>query len=221
MSDNGVIFDLDGVLIDSGQFHLLAWYDLAKLHGYEMNDDFFTRTFGMQNYQIIPLLANRKLEPTVITEQSEWKEQRFRELAAGKLKILDGAEKLVRQLDDSNFKLAIGSSTTRSNIEFFLDNMPFAGCFDAYVVGDEVQKGKPAPDTFLKAVEKLSLDPANCVVIEDATAGVQSGKAAGMKVVAITTTRKRQELAEADMIVDSLMEISAEDITKLLTEKGF
>ena len=216
MSDNGVIFDLDGVLIDSGQFHLLAWYDLAELHGYEMNDDMFTQTFGMRNCQIIPLLAGEKLEPEVIAELSEWKEQRFRELAMGKLKILDGVEKLINQLDENNFMLAIGSSTTRSNIEFFLDNMPFAECFDDYVIGDDVQNGKPAPDTFLKAAEKLNLAPADCVVIEDAIAGIQAAKTAGMKVIAVTNTRPRQELTEADMIVDSLMEISAEDITKLL-----
>ena len=112
--------------------------------------------------------------------------------------------------------LAIGSSTTRSNIEFFLDNMPFAECFDDYVIGDDVQNGKPAPDTFLKAAEKLNLAPADCVVIEDAIAGIQAAKTAGMKVIAVTNTRPRQELTEADMIVDSLMEISAEDITKLL-----
>ena len=216
MSDNGVIFDLDGVLVDSGQFHLLAWRGLAEMHGYEINDDIFSRTFGMQNRQIIPILAGRKLEPAVIAEQSEWKEQRFREVAVGKIKIFDGVERLVNQLNDDNFMLAIGSSTTRSNIEFFLDNMPFAECFDDYVVGDEVQNGKPAPDTFLKAAEKLNLAPADCVVIEDAKAGVQSGKTAGMKVVAVTNTLKRQELTEADIIVDSLTEISAEDITKLL-----
>ncbi len=217
MSDTGVIFDLDGVLIDSGRFHLLAWYDLAEKCGYEMTEEFFTRTFGMQNYQVLPVLAGRELEASVLTEQSEWKEERFRELAAGKLEILEGAERLVRDLDDNDFKLAIGSSTARSNIEFILDNMPFAGCFDSYVVGEDVENGKPAPDTFLKAAEKLGLAAGNCVVIEDAVAGVESGKAAGMKVVAVTTTRKREDLNQADVVVDSLAEISVEDIAKLLS----
>ncbi|MCK4958556.1 MAG: HAD family phosphatase [Planctomycetes bacterium] len=217
MSDNGVIFDLDGVLIDSGEMHLLAWRDLADLHGYEMSDDVFIRTFGMQNYQIIPFLAGCEMEAAAITEQSEWKEGRFRELAAGKLEILDGVEKLVRDLSDNGFKLAIGSSTTRSNIAFFLDEMPFAGCFDSYVVGDDVANGKPAPDTFLKAAEKLGLAAGDCVVVEDAVAGVESGKAAGMKVVAVTTTRKREDLHQADVVVDSLAEISAADIAKLLS----
>ena len=163
MNDKAVIFDLDGVLVDTGEFHRLSWYDLADKHGIEMTDEFFVSTFGMQNYQIIPILFDRELSEKEIAEMSEWKEQRFRKLADGKISVLDGVEQLVADLKRNNFKLAIGSSTTRSNISFMLSNMSVSDYIDDYVVGDDIENGKPAPDTFLKAAEKLGAAADKCV----------------------------------------------------------
>ena len=101
-------------------------------------------------------------------------------------------------------------------MDLILDSLDIRDYFDACVTGEDVSKSKPAPDTFLKAAERLNLSPDRCVVIEDAIHGVQAGKAAGMVVVALTTTRKRHELTEADLIVDSLNEHEADTFVKLL-----
>jgi beta-phosphoglucomutase len=90
-------------------------------------------------------------------------------------------------------------------------------CFDACVSGEQVTHSKPAPDTFLKAAEELALPPGRCAVVEDAVQGVEAGKAAGMPVAAVTTTRKRSDLTIADIVVDSLAELTADDFVKLLT----
>ena len=215
-NNKGVIFDLDGVLVDTGRFHKRAWYDFAEKEGFDFSDELFRKTFGMQNYQIIPMLTEESLSAGEVDSMSQWKEQRYRELIAGRLELLPGVERLVRDLKGAGFRLAVGTSTPRVNLTFMLDNLPLDGCFDALVTSEDVDNGKPAPDTFLKAAEKLSHTPDCCVVIEDAVPGIQAAKAANMRVVAVTTTRPGAELQQADRIVDSLEELTAADLTALL-----
>ena len=212
----GVIFDLDGVLIDTGQFHRQSWYDLAGEEDFQMSDELFYSTFGMQNYQIIPLLVRRDLTVEDIERMSEWKERRYRELISGKLTLQEGARGLIDELKSNGFLLAIGTSAPQANLVFMLEHTGVDDCFDAYVTGEEVSNSKPAPDTFLKAAEKLLLAPGRCLVVEDAVQGVQAAKKAGMKVVAVCTTRGREDLEEADLIVESLGELKADDFLKLL-----
>lgn len=212
--NRGVIFDLDGVIIDTGLFHKQSWYDLAEKEGFVMSDELFYTTFGMQNYQIIPKLAGKQISRNEINRMSDWKEQRYRELIAGKLQLLDGVKTLLEDLKSHGFALAIGTSAPQANLNFMLEHIPLADFFDAYVTGEEIEHGKPAPDTFLRAAEKLSIPAGKCVVVEDAVAGVRAGKAAGMTVVAVTNTTDRARLAEADLVVDSLTELSADDFVK-------
>jgi len=216
----GVIFDLDGVLVDTGWAPRQSWYDLAEKEGFCMSDEFFYRTFGMRNYQIIPMLLEREVPPQEIERLSEWKEQRYRELIADKLALPEGVKTLLDELKSKGFLLAVGSSAPRANLGLILERLHLHDYFDAYITGEDVSKGKPAPETFLKAAEKLSLPPSHCVVVEDAVQGVEAGKAAGMPVVAVTTTRNRPDLVEADIIVDSLVELQAEDFIKLLTNRS-
>jgi len=220
----GVIFDLDGVLIDTGQFHKQSWYDLAEKEGFNMSDELFYSTFGMQNYKIIPMLAGRELSAEHIHRLSEWKEQRYRNIISDNLVLSEGAKPLIEDLKSkvagmagASFLLAIGSSAPRANLDFVLGHLDIHDYFDAYVTGEDVSSSKPAPDTFLKAAEKLSLPTGLCVVVEDSVQGIQAGKAAGMAVVAITTTRKREDLKRADIIIDSLAELKAEDFMRIIT----
>lgn len=215
----GVIFDLDGVLVDTGWAHKQSWYDLAEKEGFLMSDEFFYRTFGMHNYQIIPLLVGAELPDEEINRLSDWKEQRYRELIADKLAPAEGVNTLIEELKKQGFRLAIGSSAPRANLDLLLGRLHLRAYFDACVTKEEVTHGKPSPETFLKAASKLGLPPSHCVVVEDAVQGVQAGKAAGMAVVAVTTTRNRPDLAQADMIVDSLAQLSAEDFAKLLRDR--
>jgi beta-phosphoglucomutase len=215
----GVIFDLDGVLVDSGWAHKQSWYDLAEQEGLSMTDEFFFNTFGMQNYQIIPMLIKRDSSPEEIDRLSDWKEQRYREIIAKELVPAEGAKELLDNLKSECFLLAVGSSAPWANLELVLDCTDLRDYFDTYVTSQDVTRGKPAPDTFLKAAEKLSLDSGSCIVVEDAVQGVEAGKAAGMPVVAVTTTRNRVDLAGADIIVDSLAQIQARQFIELLKNR--
>ena len=158
----GVLFDLDGVLVDTGEFHRQSWYDLSVEEGFELTDEFFYRTFGMQNYQIIPQLV-----PNITSDELErmsvWKEDRFRELIHDKLHLLDGAKSLIEGLKEDGFLLAVGSSAPKVNLDFMLRQAGVYDYFNALVCGQDVERGKPAPDTFLIAAEKLGVSASRCI----------------------------------------------------------
>ncbi|MHC4863943.1 MAG: HAD family hydrolase [Planctomycetota bacterium] len=212
----GVIFDLDGVLVDTSEFHKQAWYDLAEKEGFEMSDEFFGKTFGMQNSRIIPQLTAIDLAAEQIERLGRWKEERYRELAEGNLAATHGAERLLGDLKNAGFVLAIGTSTPQVNLELILEQTGLGRYFEAYVTGDDIRAGKPAPDTFLKAAEKLNVPATQCAVIEDAVAGVEAAKAAGMAAVALTTTRSRGDLQQADLILEALGELTVQDLVSLI-----
>jgi len=150
---------------------------------------------------------------------SDRKEQRYRELVHSRPKAADGVLALLSDLKADGFRLAIGSSAPRANLDVFWGPLGLADYFQATVTKEQVVEGKPSPETFLKAAGMLSLAPQRCVVVEDALHGVQAARAAGMPVVAVTTTRSRAELACADRVVDSLAELSAEDFVRLLNRE--
>lgn len=215
----GVIFDMDGVLVDSGWAHRQAWFDLAGKEGLEMSDEFFSRTFGMQNDTIIPMLRP-EITGRELDLLSDWKEQRYRDLVDSRPQAAEGVLSLLQDLKGKGFKLAIGSSAPRANLDVFWIPLGLDRYFDVQVTKEQVREGKPAPETFLKAAAQLSLPPGRCAVVEDALHGVQAGKAAGMPVIAVTTTRTREELGLADRVVDSLAELRAQDFISLLSERA-
>lgn len=213
----GVIFDLDGVLVDSAWAHRQAWYDLAAREGLEMSDEFFSDTFGMQNDTIIPMLRPEVTEQEM-ERMAQWKEKRYRELIRSRPELAEGVDALLHDLRAHGFKLAIGSSAPKENVDVFWVAAHLDRTMQARVTKERVRTGKPSPETFLKAAEELDLPAGRCAVVEDAVHGVQAGKAAGMPVAAVTTTRSRAELmqAGADRVVDSLAELAASDFVALL-----
>ncbi len=182
-----------------------------------MTPEFFRNTFGQRNDAII-----KQLVPTATDEQiAKWgerKEELYREVAGGRLVPLPGAKELIFGLKELGFKLAIASSTPRINILFAVEQLKMKDLFDAFVGAEDVKRGKPDPEVFLKAAQKFGIAPEKCVVFEDAIAGVIASKGGGMKCVAITTTNPRRALQEAgaDLVVDSLSEVTPQQVLSLL-----
>ncbi|NLC59264.1 MAG: HAD family phosphatase [Armatimonadetes bacterium] len=216
MQRQGVIFDLDGVLVDSSALHLESWRIVGAERGFTMTEQLFWETFGMPNRQIFALLFPEPLSEEEAQELSEHKEAVYRQLAAGRLQALPGAVPLLNSLRAAGFRVALGSSTPQSNIAVILRAVGIEDCFDAIVCGDDVTHGKPHPEVFLKAAERLHLPPECCVVVEDAVVGVQAAKAAGMRCLAVTTTHPAEKLTEADRVVDTLEGLTADDFAALL-----
>ena len=215
-SEYGVIFDMDGVLVDSSEAHFAAWSRLGEELGVSHPRSIFERTFGMHNRQILPLWLGDRVTPGEIERLSERKEAMYREAAAATLQPIDGAVPLIHALAGAGFRLAVGSSAPRANVDLALELLRVREFFFALSTGDEVEHGKPHPEVFLNAASKLGLHPGRCVVVEDAPQGVLAGLAAGSRVIAVETSRPAAELAAAHWVVPSLRDVTAERVFDLL-----
>ena len=198
-----VLWDLDGVLVDSAPFHFQAWRELFGSLGREFSEADFRRTFGLRNDAILRDLLG-DLPEAEVERLGARKEALFRRAALGNIVPLPGALALLRLLRERGFKLALVSSTPHGNIDLILGSLGLEGAFDAIVGEEDVTRGKPDPEGFLLAAKRLGVPPAECVVIEDAPAGVEAAKRGGMRCVGISRGRSREALAEADLVVEGL-----------------
>ena len=214
----GAIFDMDGVLVDSGEAHYRAWYMLGEEVGVTFERKLFDETFGMTNFAIIPKWLGPRAAEVDIAAMSVHKEDLYRQVARSVLKPLDGVPELLDSLAAAGFRMAVGSSGPRANVEMVLEILGAKDRFAATATLEEVKHGKPDPEVFLVAARKLGLPPSRCVVIEDAPQGVEAGLAAGAKVVAVTSTRKPDALRGAHLIVHSLREVDARKLQVLIDQ---
>ena len=207
-----VIFDLDGVLIDSADAHLESWRRLAGELGTTVTEEQFKRTFGRQNRDIVPTLFGPSLSPQRVEEIGGTKERYYRELIHDNVPAIPGAGDLVRACFEAGLRCAVGSSGHPKNIALALRSLSIESFISAVVTGHDVTIGKPDPQVFLMAAERLGVSPAACAVIEDAPAGIDAALAAGMTAIAVTTEHPRERLAHAHLIINSLDELSPERI---------
>ncbi len=204
-SNVAVLFDLDGVIVDSRPHHLTAWHELARKHALQHDAAYFTRMFGLRNDTIlgglVPGLTREELG--VLARE---KEALFRQAARGNVEALPGVRELLAALDDQAIPRAIVTSTPAENLHLILDALGLGGRFQALIAEEDAAKGKPDPEGFLVAAGRLGVEPARCVVIEDAPAGLQAAKAAGMRAIGVTTTHPAPDLFDAGLVVESLTE---------------
>ena len=212
----GVIWDMDGVLADTAQFHYRAWKKVFGDMGIDFSWEDFTHSFGTRNDRIIPKVLGRKCTKEEIVSIDDKKEYLFREFAKGKVKPLDGLVDLLRSLREDGFKMAVASSGTPENVEAIIGQCKLKSFFSVIINGSEVQHGKPNPEVFLLAGKKLGAEVRKCIVVEDALAGIEGAKKAGMKCIAITSTHKKDSLKDADLIIDSFRNLSPNDFNKLI-----
>ena len=199
---------MDGVLVDSAEAHYQAWCELGKEVGEPHPREFFQRTFGMHNREIIPLWLGDQVPPEEVERLSVLKEALYRKIAARTLEPMDGILDLIDALREDGFLLGVGTSGFRENVNLVLKVMGRPECFDAIVTGEDIREGKPDPEVFLKAIGQLGLGPQQCAVVEDAPQGVAAALAAGARAVAVTSTRRAEELKDAHLVVGSLRDLS-------------
>ncbi|MHB0938276.1 MAG: HAD family hydrolase [Armatimonadota bacterium] len=211
-----VLFDLDGVIVDSKEAHFLAFQRFGEEAGYDFTRETFTHIFGMHNNEIFPILFGHPLPQAEIDRMAERKEAIVREMIRGHVAALPGAAALVRALRDAGFHLAIGTSTPLANVELILGELGLREFFQTIISAENVKEGKPHPQVFLLGAEALGIPPERCVVVEDAVAGVHAAHNGGMKALAVTTNHSREALGKAERVVDSLEEVGAEDFLRLL-----
>jgi beta-phosphoglucomutase len=216
----GVVFDVDGVLVDSYDAHFESWQVVAREEGFTFSEDWFVQTFGRTTREILREMRDR---PTwtdeTIAALDARKEFAFRQILARRFPAMPGAAALIDQLAAAGFRLGVGSSGPPENVQFVLQALERQSMFHGVVTGQDVTRGKPDPQVFQLAARRIGIEPHRCAVIEDAPAGVNAAQAAGMTCIALASKgRTFTALQAADLVVSSLEELSAASIAKLLGE---
>ena len=215
-----VIWDMDGVLADTATHHLLAWQETFAKRGINFTEADFKRGFGIRNDAIIKNTLGEQTTEAEIETIAREKEATFRRIIGKDVKPLPGALELLQALYDQGIRMAIASSTTIENIRLIIGSLGIKKYFKAVVTGHDVTEGKPSPQVFLLAAKRLGAEPKNCIVFEDAVAGVKAAKSAGMYCVAVANTHPRESLREADLVVETLEMVTVKDLEKLLKSTG-
>jgi len=208
---------MDGTIVNSLPFHKQALQETFAKRGKDFTEADFKWANGRRNEEIIPHFLKRTMPLTEVNVIADEKEVAFRRLVKDNIKSLPGVIELIKSLAKAKYKLAVVSSTPKENIELITKTLGINKYFSLLINGDDVKEGKPSPQCFLLGAEKLGVEPKNCVVMEDAVVGVRAAKNAGMCCIAVSNTCSREDIAEADIVVDSMAEINIKTIQELLS----
>lgn len=206
--DRAIVFDMDGVIVDNRDFHFRAWRTFASRHGLEFDEESFkNKLFGRTNKEILRGLFGHGIPEKEALAMAEEKEALYRELYSDRVRPAAGLREFLIKLSNSDVPVAVCTAAPRINLEFVLDQADLRRFFDILIDESMVSKGKPAPDLYLKAAEMLQVEARRCLAFEDSLPGIASARAAGMKVIGLTTTHPPQELAGVELVIPDFRDI--------------
>ena len=209
-----VLWDMDGTLIDSQEFHWISWRDALANEGIAIIREQFLSSFGQRNDSIIPQWLGAATTPERIQRIANSKEELYRDLVRKKgMSPLPGVANWVRRLHEQGWLQAIASAAPRPNIEVVLEALEAAHRFQAIVSAEDVHKGKPDPEVYLTAASRVGVPPGSCVVVEDAAAGIEGARSAGMRSIGVSHNGKH---LSADVVVESLDLLDADAFETLV-----
>jgi HAD superfamily hydrolase (TIGR01509 family) len=191
----GMVFDMDGTLVDNMHFHHRAWKEFLSKHGIRISDEEFHRKNVGTIKEVIPKFMPHVQDPDLIMELGMQKEAVYRTLYGPHIQPLAGLQSFLDQAYNAGIPIALASAADAKNIDFTLEGLGMAHYFKAITGSEEVEKGKPSPDVYLYSARKLQADPGHCIAFEDTPSGIRAALAAGMRVVALATTHTREELS--------------------------
>lgn len=211
------IFDMDGTLVANSPIHIRAFEIFCARYGVTDWREKLANGFGMGNDDIMRLiLPEEVIASRGLQALADEKEAIYREIYAPEIRPVAGLRDLLLRLRALGIRCAVGSSGCRANVDFVLEHCGIAGFFDARISGDAVTRCKPDPEIYLKAAEALDVTPGECIVFEDAKAGIEAARRAGAgRIVALATTLPRETLlaeADADRIVDDFTQVTDADL---------
>ena len=215
MTDKGVIWDLDGVLADTGAAHYQAWVAVLSEWGIPFDRSTFDRLFGMNNRGTLTKLLGRAPTKEELGEIADHKEALFRQLAGRLVHPIPGAIRLLEELAGDGWSQAVASSAPQENIDLVVDTFNIRHYFAAILSGAGLPRGKPDPTLFLLAARDLGLPPERCVVVEDAPVGVEAARGAGMSCIAVATTRPKETLGPGPVFTD-LQSVTVQTFSEVL-----
>ncbi|HEY3342666.1 MAG TPA: HAD family phosphatase [Anaerolineae bacterium] len=210
-----IIWDLDGVLIDSGEYHFRAWSEIMQTTCHrDFTTEEFKRTFGMRNLEMLRDVLGTQLSATDVEHLSEVKEARYRELVRTEgLSLLPGVVTWLASAQRTGLQQAVASSAPRANVDAVMDASHIRDYFGTLVAAEDVSRGKPDPEVYQTAAARLGVEPSHCIIIEDAPAGVEGARRAGMACIGVLTSHPS---LEADVVAPTLAAIPFDTALKLL-----
>ncbi|MBC6400339.1 MAG: HAD family phosphatase [Ekhidna sp.] len=214
--DIGLLFDMDGVIMDNHRYHFLSWQKLAEKYEISITEDFYRKQMNGRTFMgIMGVLFRKEISPEKGRQIAYEKEALYRELYYSHLAPTEGLTDFLAAAKSYGIPMVIGTSAPVENVDFTLDGLSIRSYFKGVIDERAVTKGKPDPEVYLKCASLANRIPENCIVFEDAISGIKAGKAAGAKVIALATSHKKEEL-EADLIVDNFENINLEVIKEVL-----
>jgi beta-phosphoglucomutase family hydrolase len=211
------IFDMDGTLVDNMKFHSRAWMALFESLGIHLEaDEFQRRTAGKTNAEILCKYTGRNLSDGEIQALSYRKENFYRELYRPHLKLTTGLLPFLKKARELKIPMGLATAAGKENITFVLKGLDIDDFFSAIVGAEDIQKGKPDPEIFIKSANELQVTPENCIVFEDSLFGVEAAQRAGMRTVLITTSHQPEELKNQSVIMLAVPDFSTLDIKVLV-----
>ena len=214
-TDRGVIWDLDGVLADTTEAHFQAWAEALSAWEVPFDRSLFDRLFGMNNVDTLTEILGRAPTQEEIIGIAGHKEEIFRQHAGELVRSMPGAIRLLDELAQAGWVQGVASSAPQENIDLLVDAFGMGRYFAAILSGDGLPAGKPDPALFLQTAQALHLPPQQCVVVEDAPAGVEAAQRAGMVCIAVATTRPRETLGSGP-VFDDLQAVTEETFSEVL-----
>ena len=214
-----VLFDMDGVIVANTDYHVTAWLNFSARHNRPLTmPQYFENINGRTSTDAMTYTFGRSVSGDELAELTEEKEAVYRDLYRPHLQPTPGLTDFLDALKAANVRLAVGTSAPQSNVGFTLDGLSIRPYFDAVVDASMIQHGKPNPEIYLTAASRVGVEPARCVVFEDAFAGIEAGIRAGMAVVAVATSHTRAELQTtgASLIVDDFTGLTVARVAGLI-----
>ncbi|OLB84254.1 MAG: hypothetical protein AUI12_14095 [Acidobacteria bacterium 13_2_20CM_2_57_6] len=214
-ASRAVLWDMDGTLIDSEEFHWISWRDTLANEGIAITHEQFLSSFGQRNDSILPRWLGTAATPERIERIANAKEELYRQLLRrGGISPLPGVAHWVHRLHKEGWLQAIASAAPRANIEAVLETLSATHIFQGIVSAEDVHRGKPDPEVYLTAAARVGVSPDRCIVVEDAVAGVQGARSAGMSSIGVSHNGAH---LPADVVVESL-ELLEPDAFEMLLE---
>ena len=213
-----VLWDMDGTLIDSEEFHWISWRDTMANEGIAITREQFLSSFGQRNDSIIPQWLGAASTTECIEKTANAKEELYRRLVRNNgISPLPGVANWVNRLHEQGWLQAIASAAPRANIEVVLQALAAAHFFQVIVSAEDVRRGKPDPAVYLIAASRVGVSPDRCIVVEDAAAGIEGARRAGMRSIGVSHDGKH---LAADVEVKSLDLLDPDAFDTLLESKS-
>ena len=215
MTEKIIIFDMDGVLIDSEPAYLEMNKKLFREFGIEMTAENYKALVGMASIPMWTMLKEKYNLKNELSEFMDMEKRRMYEILDSEIisAPIEGILNLLNKLKDKNYILSVASSSGKENINFVLKKLKLISYFDFIVSGEEVSNGKPSPDIFLKVRDKFNARSGNCYVIEDSANGILAAIAAGMNCIGFSNdNNNKQDLTQADIVINNFSDDSIEEI---------